>query len=266
MREASDGAGPIVSARYDDGDMAEKTPEYEPLNTLKPVGDQIWLIDGPIVRFYGLPFPTRCTVVRLDGGGLWVHSPTALTEGLKAELADLGPVEHLVAPNWIHYVSVGDWQQAYPDAKSWAAPGVSTRAAKHGLALRFDHELGSHAETPWAGQIRQRLITGSKVHSEAVFFHKASRTLILTDLIENFEAERLPWWMRPLARLGGVLAPNGGMPRDMRTSFAGHRGALKAQIEELLSWAPLRVIFAHGRWFETDGAARMRAAYRWLLD
>lgn len=242
------------------------TTGYEPLNTCKPVGPDIWVIDGPIVKFYGLPFPTRCTIVRLEGGGMWVHSPTALTDGLRAELAELGPVAHLVAPNWIHYVSVGDWQQAYPEALAWAAPGVAERAAKYGMALKFDHDLGPDAEAPWAGQIRQRIITGSNYHSEAVFFHEASRTLILTDLIENFEPEGLPWWMRPLARLGGVLAPRGGMPRDMRASFAGRREALRAQIEELLSWGPERVIFAHGRWFERDGAARMRAAYRWLLE
>ncbi len=238
---------------------------YEPLNTLKPVSENIWIIDGPIVKFYGLPFPTRCTVVRLEGGDLWVHSPTELTEALKDELAVLGPVAHLVAPNWIHYVSVGAWQAAYPAAKAWAAPGVQARAAKYGVNLTFDHDLGSHAEIPWHGQLRQRLVMGSTLHSEAVFFHEASKTLILTDLIENFEPQTLPWWMRPLARLGGVLAPMGGMPRDMRVSWLPRKAALKRQVEELMSWEPERVIFAHGRWYDRDGDAQMRAAYGWLL-
>ena len=59
---------------------------YEPLNTLKPVAPDIWVIDGPAIRFYGLPFSTRATVVRLAGGDLWVHSPTALTEALAEDL------------------------------------------------------------------------------------------------------------------------------------------------------------------------------------
>ena len=46
---------------------------YEPLNTLKPVGKDLWLIDGPAIRFYGMPFSTRATVIRLADGGLWVH-------------------------------------------------------------------------------------------------------------------------------------------------------------------------------------------------
>ena len=29
---------------------------YEPLNTLKPVAEDIWIVDGPAIRFYGMPF------------------------------------------------------------------------------------------------------------------------------------------------------------------------------------------------------------------
>jgi hypothetical protein len=33
----------------------------------------------------------------------------------------------------------------------------------------------------------------------------------------------------------------------------------------MLSWQPERVVFAHGRWFERDGTARLRHAFRWIL-
>ena len=53
---------------------------YDPLGVLKPVAENIWIVDGPEIRFrYALlriPFPTRMTVVRLPDGGLWLHSPT----------------------------------------------------------------------------------------------------------------------------------------------------------------------------------------------
>nr|WP_252731262.1 DUF4336 domain-containing protein [Lentibacter algarum] len=234
------------------------------MNTLKPLADDIWLIDAPHVKFYGLPFSTRCVVVRLASGGLWVHSPTMLTEELKAELAALGPVEHLIAPNWIHYVSVKDWQAAYPEAVAWAAPGVVARAASRNVEIAFDHDLGAEAEAVWAGEIGQLIVTGSKVHSEAVFFHQSSCTLILTDLIENFEASKMPLWLGPLMWLGGVLAPNGGMPRDMRASFGKHKDVLRGHIMTMLTWAPERVIVSHGAWFEHDGAAELRRAFDWL--
>jgi len=38
---------------------------HEPLNTSKEVAGEIWLVDGPAIKFYGMPFSTRATVVRL---------------------------------------------------------------------------------------------------------------------------------------------------------------------------------------------------------
>lgn len=238
---------------------------YEPLNTLKPVASDLWIIDGPAIRFYGLPFPTRATVIRLADGALWVHSPTHLTEELAREVDRLGPVRHLVAPNWLHYAFLHEWQARWPEACTWAAPGVRERAAKHGSPARFDRDLGPEAPPEWAGQIDQLLVEGSKVHREVVFFHHKSRTLILTDLIENFEDRTLPWWMRPLARLAGVHAPDGQMPRDMRLTFRGHEDDLRAAVEQMLAWNPERVIIAHGAWFQQDGTQALRRAFRWLL-
>jgi uncharacterized protein DUF4336 len=238
---------------------------YEPLGTLKQVARDIWLIDGPAIRFYGMPFSTRATIIRLKSGELWVHSPTRLGDALRREVADLGPVRHLVAPNWIHYAYVGEWQTAFPKAISWAAPGVKERAAKHGMAMRFDHDLGTEAEAPWRGQVEQLIVEGSRVHREAVFFHIASKTLILTDLIENFEPVKLAWWMRPLARLAGIADPDGQMPRDMRATFRKHRDQLRTGVEQMIGWGPERIILAHGRWYETGGVDELKRAFRFVL-
>jgi len=240
------------------------TTGYEPLNTLKPVGPEIWIVDGPAIRFYGMPFSTRATVVRLANGDLWVHSPTHLTEDLRAEVAALGPVRHLIAPNWIHYAYVNAWQAAFPEAVAWAAPGVKKRADKKGMAITFDRDLGDEAESPWAREIEQMIVRGSRVHHEAVFFHGASRTLVLTDLIENFEAGNLPWWMRIFARMAGIVDPDGQMPRDMRATFSGHRQTLRTAVERMIGWQPEAVIIAHGRWYRENGVAELRRAFRFL--
>ena len=237
---------------------------YPPLNTLKPVAEDIWLIDGPVIRFLGLPFSTRATVVRLEGGGVWVHSPTELTDGLRAEIDALGPVRHLIAPNWLHYVRVAPWQAAYPDALSWAAPGLTRRAAKKGLTLRFDRDLGDEAPPEWEGQIAQMIVRGP-AHSEAVFFHERSRTLILTDLIENFETDRMAWWQRPIVWVAGIADPDGKMPIDMAMSFSFRRRYLQRRIQQMIDWAPERVILAHGRWYDRDGVKELERAFRRVL-
>jgi hypothetical protein len=68
---------------------------YQPLDTLKRVADEIWVVDGPLIRFglpfLKMPFPTRMTIIRI-GGDLFIHSPTQLVPGLQREIEALGQV------------------------------------------------------------------------------------------------------------------------------------------------------------------------------
>ena len=58
--------------------------KYSPLNSLKKIADNLWIVDGEEVlmdfKFFKVPFSTRMTVIRLQNGGLWVHSPTKPNE------------------------------------------------------------------------------------------------------------------------------------------------------------------------------------------
>lgn len=237
---------------------------YEPLFTLKPVAPDLWIADGGWIRFYGLPFQTRMSVVRLADGGLWVHSPIANQNGLAEALEGLGPVRHLIAPNWIHYAWMPEFQARFPGATTWGSPGVVERAASRGVTLTLDHILSDAVPAPWAGQIDQRL-ADSGYHREVVFHHRASRTLILTDLIENFEPAKMPWWALPLLKLGRVCDPDGRMPRDMAASFRRRHTHLRELVQTMLDWEPERVILAHGRWYAQNGTAELRRAFRDFL-
>jgi len=246
----------------DDGKMTG----YEPLNTLKVVGPNVWIVDGPVIRFFGLPFSTRMTVIRLDNGDLFVHSPVALSDELNSEVAALGRVRHLVSPNWIHYAYIAQWAGVFSDTLAWAAPGARARAEKMKLDLHFDRDLGESAEAEWAGEIDQLVVHGNPFHQEVVFFHLATKTLIVADLIENFEPGKVSFGLRALAWLGGMLHPNGGMPRDMRATFWRGRNELRDALEQMISWAPERIILAHGRWYEKNGLQELKRAFSWVLD
>lgn len=93
-----------------------------------------------------------------------------------------------------------------------------------------------------------------------------SRTLILTDLIENFEPRKLSLWMRILTKLGGVSDPDGQMPQDMRWTFRRQRSELRRAVKQMIDWCPERVILAHGRWYAKHGERELRRAFRWLTD
>ncbi|MCI5075424.1 DUF4336 domain-containing protein [Oricola sp.] len=238
---------------------------YEPLNTLDEIGPDIWIVDGPVLQWgYGIPvkwpFPTRMTIIRLPDGGLWLHSPTRPDEKLLENVRALGPVRHIVSPNMIHHVSIKAWAARFQDAKVWASPGVRARSD-----VAFTDDLADTPPADWGTTIDQRIARGSKVLEEAIFFHKPSKVLILTDLIENFEDERLHGWLaRIMYRLIGVMAPHGRAPRDLRATFAGHHDKLAPVVNWMIDCAPEKVVIAHGKWFEKDGTGQIRRAFSWV--
>jgi len=241
---------------------------YEPVNVLKPVAADVWIADGPIVRMaaplgMNAPFTTRMTIIRLAGGGLWCHSPIAPDATLFAAIDALGPVRHLVSPNKLHYAHIAAWKARYPQALAWASPGVRERAASQRIAAEFDCDLDDAPPPAWSDDLDQLLFRGSRVFTEAVFLHRASATLVLTDLIENFEAPKLTRGMRAIARFGGVLDPDGKTPLDMRFTFRD-RAAARDCFQRMLAWHPQQVVLAHGRWYAQDGEAELRRAFRWL--
>jgi hypothetical protein len=160
---------------------------------------------------------------------------------------------------------VQDWQRRCPDTVTWAAPGLRDRAAVKKAGVRLDHDLGDKAPPGWASDIEQVIVPGGAGFREVAFFHKASRTLVLTDLIVNLEAEKLPVPMRLLGRLTGVLAPDGKAPAYVRLVIRARRREAAAVAAQLVVWRPERVIFSHGRWFERGGTAALQRSFRWLL-
>jgi hypothetical protein len=200
--------------------MSSAAPSlYEPVNRYKPLRTDIGVVDGPFeyltmasVRL-PLPFTTRMTVVRLGNGDLFLHSPIAYDAALADELASMGRVRHLVSPNQFHYAHIGEWSRAFPDALTWASPGARRRARARGIDVQFNRDLSSSAPEEWRDDIDQTAIPGG-IFGEMVFFHKRSKTLMLTDTILNLELDKLtqPW--RFATRITGMYYPRGQIARS----------------------------------------------------
>lgn len=244
--------------------MPAREATYPPLNTLKQVADEVWIIDGPLIRFrvlgLRLPYPTRMTVIRL-AGDLFVHSPTPLTPQLNHAVDRLGAVRWLIAPNCLHHWWLPEWKRAYPEADAFLAPSVERHAhGRIGFAVRLLDGVAGH---PWEATVATLPLVG-RLMTEFVFFHRPSRTLVFTDFLMNFEPRKLGFGMRVLTRLGGASDPDGGMPRDIRATFRGRHHALRAAVRTMIGWNPERIILSHGRWYAQNGADELRRAFRWL--
>ncbi|MGR6874352.1 hypothetical protein ACU6U9_19080 [Pseudomonas sp. HK3] len=99
---------------------------------------------------------------------------------------------------------------------------------------------------------------------EAVFFHKASRVLILTDLIENFSPDAFPFFTRLIAKVAGVLAPNGKTPIDWRYSFYPKKAEARRHIKHILNWKPNAIILAHGLVIEDNAEDFIKKSFKWV--
>ncbi|HTT98404.1 MAG TPA: DUF4336 domain-containing protein [Rhizomicrobium sp.] len=229
------------------------------MSSLVPFGPEIWIAEGPVVSFYGFPYPTRSVIIRLAEGRLFVWSPIALTPELRTNVEQLGKPAYLVSPNAIHHLFLGDWKRAYPGARLYASPGL----AKKRRDLTFDATLGDTPEHDWAMEIDQVEMAGSLFLTEVVFFHRASRTVIFADLIENFPQSWFSGWRGWLARLDGITEADPGAPREWRASF-WNRSLARTALNRILGWHAEQVVVAHGTMVRNDATAFIQKAFRWL--
>jgi hypothetical protein len=228
------------------------------------LGWDLWFADGGSVSFNGFDYPTRMAVVRLADGGLWVWSPVRLTAEIERQVRTLGPVQHIVSPNKLHFLFLAEWQMAFPEARIWATAQTIAKCGN----VRFEAALADDPPAAWSGQIDQYYFANSLFVDEVIFFHRPSRTAIIADLSQTFSEAFLkthwPWWMRPIARLSKMVEGWGYPPIDYRLSFR-RRASARPKIRALIAEQPEHVLVAHGEIVRTNGEAFLRRAFSWLL-
>lgn len=244
-----------------------RTTTYPPLDVLKPVSDGIWIVDSGPFRVAGLiPVPLRMTVVRLQRGAMWLHSPTPWTESLQREIETLGPIRHLVVPNPFHWSFVRQWKERCPDALVAAAEGTSRRWLVRLKGPAIARTIADAALPDWAADFDQVIVRGRFLFREIAFFHRLSRTAILTDLIVNLERKKVAPWRRPGVAAVGSLGPAGQAPIYARVDYRMNRAQAAPAVARLIGMKPERVIFSHGDWFARNGAQRLAVSLSWLTD
>lgn len=222
---------------------------------MEPLGDGIWTWTHPFSTC-GVHFGTRTTVVNTDQG-LVLISPGPLDEAGVAELRSLGPVTALVAPNKMHHLFLNQARQEYPEARVFLAPGLAEKRPD-----LQDFPTVEQGNEVWGEVLDQIRVRGLPDLEETVFFHRRSRTLVLTDLAFNFT--RCDHWLtRQVMRLNGCLGTF-GPSRLLKHAFVKDRQALRESLQAILDWDFERVVVGHGEILHEQARPRMKQAFAWL--
>jgi hypothetical protein len=169
--------------------------------------------------------PVRQTVIRLKDGGLWVHNPVAPTPQLLKKMKSLeekfGPVRHIVLGTVAleHKATFGAFCRKFPKATVWIQPGQwafplnlpidALGVTQRGTLLRelpvpgkpVSNSLFKTTEKygapEWQGEIDYEVLGPFQFQSvgafsETAFYHKQSKTLLVTDTVVSVDKDPPP--------------------------------------------------------------------------
>ena len=152
----------------------------------------------------------------------------------------------IVASNNAHNLFFTEWSEAYPAAGRYVSRGIPEKLPDLSK-YQFINEV---AEPLWSDDLDFAVMTGVPLFDECVFLHRASRSLIVTDLVQNYQgqaanglAERIMrnLVLKPLGWRDICLAP------PLRFEFVVEdRSALNNFLSRLQEWPFGRIVVTHG--------------------
>ncbi len=226
--------------------------DLQPHGELYQVADGLHCVDGAFGRS---PLGRRMTVVALPSGALALHSAIRMNDAGMAALEALGPVAAVIVPTAHHTADVPWYAERYPQARV-LAPGGSLPRVHRRVPSAAALDEGWNDDL--AGALAWLQVDGVR-HPEAAFFHRASHTLILTDLVFNLGTE-FSGLQRALLKLNGIygrFAPS----RLMRWGVVRYMPGLLASVRRMEEWDFDRIIVSHGQVVEKRGKTHLREAF-----
>jgi hypothetical protein len=188
------------------------------------IPDTMWTHDQ-IQGIVNVNVPVRMTTIRLKTGGLWVHNPVAPTPQLLHMMEKLqdkyGPIKHIVLGTVAleHKATFGPFCQHFPQATVWIQPGQwsfpvdlpidALGVTQKGRQFRELPVPGKPATNSvfrtsakygppeWLSEIDYEVLGPLEFKSvggfsETAFFHKATKTLLVTDTVVSVDKNPPP--------------------------------------------------------------------------
>lgn len=215
---------------------------------LNLVAENIWELTYPL-SLVGAQLGRRVTILRLKSGKLLIHSTGPFTP------ADIRAIKALGTPGWIVDVTLN--HDTFADLGRAAFPEIP-----YGVPDDFIHVDGERFSliappSEWRDEIGVIEMAGMPRVREYAFHHRPSRTLIVADLVFNFE--QCSTWTRQFFRWAGGIKEYPGMSRLFAAMIAD-KPAFTRSLEQVFQCDFDRLIVAHGQIIQTDAKARLANA------
>ncbi len=204
-----------------------------------------------------MSLPVTSVVLELGAARVLLSPASTLTD---EQLRGCGAVTDIVAPSLMHTAGMKAAAAAHPGARLWGPQGIRGRQPD----LTWHGELGVDP-WPYEAELALMPLPGAPKMNEAAFLHRASQTLVLTDMVFNID--------RPKGLLAWLFFRMFGTYRRFAVSklfmtMVKDRKAFRAAVAHIAEQDFEHVVMAHGVPVMADGKSRLLAAFRerGLLD
>jgi hypothetical protein len=214
------------------------------------LADDVALLQFPF-RAFGIDFARNVTLLRLRDGRLVIHSTAPFAPADIEAITDFGAPGWLVEATVLHDTFAKAGREAFP-AIPYLAPSGFAKVA------RLTTTTLSPKPAEWKDEIDVLEIDGLHWPNEHAFYHRASGTLVLADLLFHFPPRTRGWarffirQIMRLPRLVGISVFFRFMIRD--------REAFARSMRTMLEWDFKRIVVAHRTPIVQDAKAIFRQA------
>jgi len=220
---------------------------------LKQLDASLWVNEVDF-NLIGINFGNRMTCIQLEDGSLCLHSPTKFDNSTLEKLINIGEIKTLICPSLMHNLFIMKWKKKNPNATLFSP----SKAKNVSPDVTFDNSSTKDINQLFNNELICIPIEGMPMLQEYAFIHKASNTLILTDLAFNFGNE-MTGWPRFFVRLYG--AHNKFSPTITIRALIKDKRAFGKSLANILSYNFDRIIVSHGHVIEKDGKKVMLEAF-----
>ena|GEM_PF-2183215 len=218
------------------------------------VTDRIWASERP-VWFSGVRLRARTSVIRLDDGGLLVHSPTPPTDAWAKQVAELGEVRWLVVPNCFHHLGTPAAAAAFFAAKIVAPASAGAKNRE----LRIDIDIRDAAFVDAVPEIVLVPLDGVPFLDETLLYHRPTKTLFGADVMLRAD-ESDHWTWRFAARITGC-SKQWSVPPDVKHKIVD-KAAVARSLRQIQALSIERIVVAHGKVIEDAATEQLVEAWR----